>query len=66
MDRRYYIMIGIIAAVFCVGSLIFGVDAQSIVRRAAVQQKQQETALNKQLQQESQPANEEGVVTAGY
>ena len=67
MDRRYYLMIGIIAAVFCAGSLFLGGrDAKNAVHQMAMHQKVQQTALDKQLAAESAPASDSDVVTAGY
>ncbi|HEY3293960.1 MAG TPA: hypothetical protein VGL38_00825 [bacterium] len=66
MDRRFYILMGVIAGVFCVGSLIFGVDTQSIARRSAVRQKQEISSLHEQLKQEATPRTADEVVVAGY
>ncbi len=66
MDRRYYIMIGTIAAIFCLGSVFLGVDAQSVGRRAALRQKQESMALNEQLKEEAAPKTADEVVSAEY
>jgi len=67
MNRRFFIMMGVVAAVFCVGALFFGVDAQSIGRRAAARQKQQAMAINEQLQDNPTPkSSDDDVVSAGY
>jgi hypothetical protein len=66
MDRRYYIMMGTIAVIFCLGALFFGVDAQSVARRASIRQKQETAAIDAQLRDNPAPKTADDVVAAGY
>jgi hypothetical protein len=66
IDRRYYLLIGIVAALFCLGSLVLGVDSRNVARRSVERQKQDVTALNEQLQQDSKPNNPDAIVVAEY
>jgi hypothetical protein len=66
MDRRFYVLMGVIAAVFCAGAIFLGVDTQSVTRRCIVKQKQEVTALNEQMKQHATQTTVDEVVVAGY
>jgi len=65
-DRRYYVMIGIVALIFCLGSLLLGADTKAVAKRTVARQQQDASALNDQLRQEAPPRLADGVNTAGY
>jgi hypothetical protein len=66
MDRRYYLLIGIVALFFCIGSLVLGMDSRSIARRSVEKQKQELTAVNDQLNDGASTKDTDRVITAGY
>ncbi len=66
MDRRYYIMIGTIAAIFCLCSFFLGIDAKNVVHRVSMRQQQENMALKEQLKKEAAPETADDVVLAGY
>jgi hypothetical protein len=65
-DRRYYVLMGIVAIIFCLGSLLLGADTKAVAKRSIQKQQQDLSAMNDQLRQESQPRTADDVVTAGY